>query len=79
MDGEAVTHAVLAVDGVRHVRRVRSRWIGSERAVDIVVTVDPALSTDASHAIADAVEDAVVDDFGVEDITVHVEPATGEH
>ena len=42
--------------------------------VDVTVTVDPALPTIESHAIADRVEEALSQRFSVADITVHVEP-----
>lgn len=53
---------------------VRSRWIGPERAVDVIVTVAASLSTVQSHTIADEVEKLLETEFEVTDITVHVEP-----
>ena len=74
---EKVTAAVGEVPGVIDVPRVRSRWIGPERAVDVVVTVKPALPTVQSHDIANAVEDLLEREFDVRDVTVHVEPHDG--
>ncbi len=74
VEPEAVAEAVKSVPGVRNVRRIRSRWIGTDRAVDLVVDVDPALSTGASHAIADSIESLIESEFHVVDITVHIEP-----
>lgn len=74
LEPEPVAAAVARVPGVIEVRRVRSRWIGSERAVDLIVSVKPTLPTDASHAIANAVEDLLEREFQVDDSTVHVEP-----
>ena len=74
IEPEAISRAVVSVRGVQTVSRVRSRWVGSMGAVDLVVRVDPDLSTVASHEIADAVEDAVSAQFGIYDITVHIEP-----
>lgn len=71
---EKLTAVVDGVPGVIAVRRVRSRWIGNERAVDVIVSVQPMLSTVESHRVADEVEQALEDEFGVTDITVHVEP-----
>ncbi|MDX1481584.1 MAG: cation diffusion facilitator family transporter [Woeseiaceae bacterium] len=71
---EKLTAVVREVPGVQSVRRVRSRWIGSERLVDVVVTVQAALSTVESHRIADAIEEALESEFDVTDVTVHVEP-----
>ena len=74
IEPEALSSAVSRVGGVRDVRRVRSRWIGTDRAVDIVVAVSPTLTTLESHAIADEIERALAAEFGVRDVTVHVEP-----
>ena len=80
LEPEAVEEAVRNVTGVRNVRRIRSRWIGKDRAVDLVISVDPAMSTDASHAIADAIETLLENEFQVADITVHIEPdSTNPH
>ena len=72
---EQLIAALSAVHGVIEVPRVRSRWVGPDRAVDVIVTVSPTLSTVASHAIADAVEHLLEAQFEVVDISVHVEPA----
>lgn len=74
LDPELLTHAIVNVDGVLQVNRVRSRWIGSDKAIDIVVSVDPKLSTDESHKIATEIESLIEDKFGVLDISIHVEP-----
>jgi len=73
---EALTDAISAIRGVGEVRRVRTRWIGSESSADVVVAVDNALSIEQSHDIADAIEAVLESDFGIEDITIHVEPET---
>ncbi|MEM7501293.1 MAG: cation diffusion facilitator family transporter [Pseudomonadota bacterium] len=74
IEPEALSSSVSQVRGVRDVRRVRSRWIGTDRSVDIVVAVSPTLTTLQSHAIADEIERALAAEFGVRDVTVHVEP-----
>ena len=74
IEPEKLTAAIIAVPGVINVPRVRSRWVGSDRAVDVIVTVAPSLSTVESHAIADEVETLLVSEFEVADISVHVEP-----
>jgi cation diffusion facilitator family transporter len=71
---EELSARILAVPGVCRVRRIRSRWIGSARSADVIVTVPPSLSVDDSHGIAEAVEAALEDDFAITDLTVHVEP-----
>jgi cation diffusion facilitator family transporter len=76
VEPEPLADAVLSVAGVRKVRRIRSRWEGSLRAVDMVVAVDPALSTRQSHEIADEIERILEERFGVEDSSIHIEPYT---
>lgn len=74
IEPEILTEAIGKVPGVIHVPRVRSRWIGPDRAVDVIVTVAPSLPTIQSHDIADAVEKLLEAEFDVKDITVHIEP-----
>jgi cation diffusion facilitator family transporter len=74
VDPEAVKSAVMEIPGVKHVDHVRSRWIGSDRAVDLVVSVKPELTTEQSHQIADNVELQVEQRFHVADVSVHIEP-----
>ncbi|MDH3485448.1 MAG: cation diffusion facilitator family transporter [Myxococcales bacterium] len=76
LEPEELTASVLSVPGARSVKSVRSRSKGSSAAVDIVVGVNASLSMEEAHAIADAVEAKLADDFGVEDATVHIEPDT---
>lgn len=81
---EAVARTVASVTGVRRVLSVRSRWTGASAAVDLTITVDPALSTRAAHDISDAIEGTIAHRFAIEDVTVHVEPddparPPGEH
>lgn len=70
---EMMSH-LRSLDGVRSVRRIRSRSIGSSSAVDVVITVAPTLPTTDAHDVADAVEQALLERFAVSDVTVHVEP-----
>lgn len=74
IEPEELTAAISKISGIIDVPRVRSRWIGSQRAVDVIVTVPPSMPTIQSHAIADEVEALLEAEFDVADITVHVEP-----
>jgi cation diffusion facilitator family transporter len=74
IEPEQLTDAISKVSGVIDVPRVRSRWVGPDRAVDVIVTVGRSLSTVESHAIADEVEHLLETDFEVADISVHIEP-----
>ncbi len=74
IDPDELTQVVNEIQGVEEVRQVRSRWIGSVKAVDLVIAVDATLTTKASHDIADAVEHSIMQTFDVADISIHVEP-----
>lgn len=74
-DPSELSAVASAVAGVEGTGRVRSRGTGSMGAIDLVVRVDPDLSTAESHAIADEIERALRERFSVRDVTVHVEPS----
>jgi len=65
---------VQKVSGVRKVQRVRSRWIGSTPAVDMVIVVNSGLTTAEAHEITDAVETLLEKRFEILDVSIHVEP-----
>jgi cation diffusion facilitator family transporter len=71
---ENIVGVLRSVEGIRAVRRVRSRWVGMTSSVDVVVTVAPELPTSKAHAVADAVERTLLENFEIEDVTVHIEP-----
>ena len=77
IEPEVLTASIRKVAGVIDVRRVRSRWVGTERAADVIVTVEASMTIRESHDIANAVESMLAEEFGVRDTTVHVEPHTG--
>lgn len=74
LDPELLSSSILEVQGVCKVNRVRSRWIGSEKSIDLIISVDSALSTTDSHNIATNVESLIEEKYGVSDISIHVEP-----
>jgi cation diffusion facilitator family transporter len=76
VDPNAVSAAVNGVQNVNTVLRVRSRKMGKARVADIIVTVDPNLSTIDSHPIADEIETVLADKFHIQDVVVHIEPKT---
>lgn len=74
IEADRLRAAVETEDGVLAIRRVRSRWMGSARAVDLVIEVDANLSTAAAHEIADRIETLLSTRFEVQDVSIHVEP-----
>lgn len=71
---ELLSQTIKKVSDVREVKRIRSRWIGSDKAIDLIISVDPKLSTDDSHKIANNIEQLIEEEFDVSDISIHVEP-----
>lgn len=71
---EDIVAALQTLEGVRAVNRVRSRWIGSTPAVDVVITVRADMPTREAHDVADAVEERLLEELSIEDVTVHIEP-----
>jgi len=67
--------AIGDIPEVREVRRVRTRKAGEGLAADVVISVDSTLSTEKAHEVADRVERLLQARSGIQDVTVHVEPA----
>ena len=74
IDPRELSGVVKSVAGVESVKTVRSRWLGQNRAVDMVITVDAGLSIAESHEIADQIESMIERQFDVRAISIHVEP-----
>jgi len=74
-DADGLEALVASIDGVRGVTQIRSHQAGSEKLVEVVVTVHGGLSTTDSHAIADEIERRVGEQIGGVRVQVHVEPA----
>lgn len=71
---EKISHVIRTVDGVKNVYRIRSRWIGKNRAIDLVIAVEPGLPIEQAHDITDRIEALLEQHFQVTDISIHVEP-----
>lgn len=74
IDPQELSNIIGNVHGVKNVYRIRSRWIGKTCAIDLVISVDPALSTEESHDITDKIESIIEKRFDTSDISIHVEP-----
>jgi len=69
---EAVTSAVA---GVEHVEDTRARWSGHRLLTDLTIVVDPMLTVEGGHAIAQDVHDVLLREVPrLADATVHVDP-----
>lgn len=78
IDPQELSNIIRNVHGVKDVYRIRSRWIGKICAIDLVISVDLTLSTEASHDITDKIESIIEKRFDTSDISIHVEPETGQ-
>ena len=78
IDPQELSNIIKNVHGVNDVYRIRSRWIGKTCAIDLVISVDPTLSTEDSHDIADKIESIIEKRFNTSDISIHVEPETNQ-
>lgn len=76
VEPEILVRTVEDVAGVRSVTQVRSRWVGSRPAIDMIISVDPALSTTEAHDIANTIERLLEERFQARDISIHIEPQT---
>jgi len=64
-----------AVGGVEHVEDARARWSGHRLLADLTVVVDPTLTVQAGHAIAQDVHEALLGEVPrLAEATVHVDP-----
>jgi cation diffusion facilitator family transporter len=76
LDRGKVAEVAGAVSGVRTVKEIRSRGMEESVWVDLKIEVDPGLTTERAHAVADEVEKSLAASFPqVVDVVVHVEPA----
>lgn len=77
---EVIERAARTVPGVRGVHNIRTRGGEGLVWVDLHIQVDPNLRVEQAHEIASAVAARVEEELGQpSDVTVHVEPATGQH
>lgn len=71
---ELLEEKIRCVSGVNEIRQVRSRLVESEIIADVVISVDTQLSMVESHRIANEIEKILAETFGINDVTIHVEP-----
>lgn len=60
--------------GVKGVHNLRARTIGSRIIADIHIYVDPEITVEEGHEIAEAVVQKIKEELPVKDLLVHVEP-----
>ncbi|MFA5352944.1 MAG: cation diffusion facilitator family transporter [Thermodesulfovibrionales bacterium] len=76
-DTSQVRDLVCTVQGVVDCHGIRTRGTKSHIFVDLHVLVNPAMSIEEAHRIADLVEEAIKERIpGVVDVVVHIEPSS---
>ncbi|MCY8859051.1 cation diffusion facilitator family transporter [Bacillus atrophaeus] len=73
-DLEPYKLTVSKVKTVNRLKDVRARYLGSAVHIEMVITVDPKLSVEEGHNVADEVENAIKHEHDVTHVHVHVEP-----
>jgi len=75
IDTAAIESVINRVEGVKGCHDIRTRGTEHSTNLDVHILVDPKMSTEKAHEIADAVEEKIKDSFpAVTDIVVHIEP-----
>lgn len=71
-----VRNVAAATDGVQEVSEVRVRWLGHKMLAEVNIAVDPSLSVEAGHDIAEDVHHRLLHHLKyLSNATVHVDPA----
>ncbi|WP_043932175.1 cation diffusion facilitator family transporter [Bacillus sp. EB01] len=65
---------ILKVDGVKGIKEIKGRNYGNNEVIDCVILVNSTLDIRAAHDIATHVEKIMMEEHGVYDVHVHVEP-----
>jgi cation diffusion facilitator family transporter len=64
-----------AIPGVEHVGDARARWTGHQLRAELSIDVDPSVSVEAGHAIAESVRRSLLHDVPrLAEAAVHVDP-----
>lgn len=62
------------VDGVKGIKEIKGRYYGNNEVIDVVILVNSTLNITEAHNIATLVENIMINNYGVYDVHVHVEP-----
>ena len=72
---DEVRNVAAVTDGVREVAEVRVRWLGHKMLAEVNIAVDPGLSVEAGHDIAEDVHHRLLHHLKyLSNTTVHVDP-----
>jgi len=77
MDTSIIKEIACSVDGVMECHEIRTRGTRSHVFIDLHILVDPSLSVENAHRIAEAVEKEIKSKISeVVDVVVHIEPSS---
>ena len=65
---------ITKVEGVKGIKEMRGRNYGNNEVIDAVILVDATINITEAHDIATHVEQVLLNDHGVYDVHVHIEP-----
>lgn len=65
---------IVKVEGVKGIKDIKGRSYGNNEVIDVVILVNSKLDIKEAHDIATHVEKVMMNDYGVYDVHVHVEP-----
>jgi len=65
---------IKEVDGVVDIKGIKGRYYGNNEVLDAIIIVDSSLNIEEAHDIASQVEKVLINEHGVYDVHVHVEP-----
>ncbi|AZV42992.1 cation diffusion facilitator family transporter [Peribacillus asahii] len=71
---ELYKNVVLKVDGVKGLKEIKGRNYGNNEVIDVEILVNSTLDIKEAHEIATHIEKVMINDYGVYDVHVHVEP-----
>ncbi|RAU91260.1 cation diffusion facilitator family transporter [Paenibacillus sp. YN15] len=77
-DLDAYRRTAAATPGVLEIKDMKARFLGSNVLVDMVVLVNPELSVAESHDISDEIEKRMLEEHGIFNAHVHIEPLLEE-
>lgn len=80
IDTAKIDDIVRRVHGVKDCHEIRTRGRSDDVYVDLHVLVDPQMTVNDSHRLANIIERSIREGiFGVHDVVVHIEPITHDH
>ena len=71
---ELYRNVIMKVDGIKGIKEIKGRNYGNNEVIDVAILVNSTLDIKEAHDIATKVERVMMNDYGVYDVHVHVEP-----